>query len=75
MMKLVAIATFVLIGGQAFAGETGPLPQAGMERPENTNGATEKGSMDTTGMNVNRANKSEKDKASREQRKNGDAKK
>ncbi|MCK1708552.1 MULTISPECIES: hypothetical protein [unclassified Bradyrhizobium] len=34
-----------------------------MERPENTNGATPKGAMDTTGMNVDRANQSEtKDK-------------
>jgi hypothetical protein len=43
-----------------------------MERPENTNGAIEKGF--TTGMNVNRANQAEKDKAS-DQRKTGGTKK
>ncbi|VIO73929.1 hypothetical protein CI1B_59020 [Bradyrhizobium ivorense] len=57
MNKLVVVAALALMCGPAFAQDTGPAPQTGMERPENINGATPKGSMDTTGMNVNRANK------------------
>lgn len=59
MNKLVVAVTLALISGPAFAQDTGPAPQSGMERPENTHGATPKGSMDTTGMDVKRANESE----------------
>ncbi|MGY2806164.1 MULTISPECIES: hypothetical protein [unclassified Bradyrhizobium] len=59
MCKLIAVTVFTLICGAAFAQDIGPAPQSGMERPENTNGATQSGAMDTTGMDVKRANKSE----------------
>ncbi|MGF6311761.1 hypothetical protein ABIB82_003075 [Bradyrhizobium sp. i1.8.4] len=59
MYKPIVVAILALICGAAFAQNTGPAPQSGMERPENTNGATPKGSMDTTGMDVKRANKVE----------------
>ncbi|WGD48683.1 hypothetical protein QA641_23840 [Bradyrhizobium sp. CB1650] len=59
MNRVIAVAALTFICDPAFAQNTGPAPQTGMERPENTNGATEKGTMDTTGMNVNRANQSE----------------
>ncbi|WP_161491916.1 hypothetical protein [Bradyrhizobium centrolobii] len=42
MDKVLAVAALTLICGSAFARNTGPAPQTGMERPENTNGATEK---------------------------------
>jgi len=74
MKTLIAAIAFAAISGQVIAQNTGPAPQAGMERPENTNGATEKGTMDTTGMNVNRANQPETKGASSERRK-GDKKK
>ncbi|MCK1742375.1 hypothetical protein IVA80_16270 [Bradyrhizobium sp. 139] len=63
MKQIIALAAFAVMCGSALAQNTGPAPQTGMERPENTNGATAKGSMDTTGMNVGRAGQSEmKDK-------------
>ncbi|MDE5444974.1 hypothetical protein GWG65_26720 [Bradyrhizobium sp. CSA207] len=63
MKQIIALAAFAVMCSSAFAQNTGPAPQTGMERPENTNGATPKGAMDTTGMNVDRANQSEtKDK-------------
>lgn len=66
MKQIIALAAFAatcVMCGSALAQNTGPAPQTGMERPENTNGATPKGAMDTTGMNVDRANQSEtKDK-------------
>lgn len=58
MCKLIVVTVLTLIAGAAFAQDTGPAPQSGMERPENTNGATQSGAMDTTGMDVKRANKS-----------------
>jgi hypothetical protein len=57
MKALIAAVAFAATTGSAVAQNTGPAPQSGMERPENTNGATEKGAMDTTGMNANRANR------------------
>lgn len=56
MKALIAAIALAVMSGPVIAQNTGPAPQSGMERPENTNGATEKGAMDTTGMNVNRAN-------------------
>jgi hypothetical protein len=64
MKKLAAVAAFALIGGGAFAQNTGPAPQTGMERPGTTNGAKPDGSMDTTGMSSTKGNiKREKDGA------------
>lgn len=74
MKALIAAIAFAAMPGPAIAQNTGPAPQTGMERPENTNGATERGAMDTTGMNVDRANQPETNDASRE-RKTGDKKK
>jgi hypothetical protein len=51
--------SFAGMSGPVMAQNKGPAPQTGMDRPENTNGATEKGTMDTTGMNANRANQPE----------------
>ncbi|MDH2381320.1 hypothetical protein [Bradyrhizobium sp. CER78] len=59
MNRLIVVGILALICGPAFAQNAGPAPQSGMERPENTNGATPKGAMDTTGMDVKRANESE----------------
>ncbi|WP_314950231.1 hypothetical protein [Bradyrhizobium cosmicum] len=64
MKALIAAAAVVFTAfftalWPAVAQNTGPAPQTGMERPENTDGATEKGTMDTTGANVSRANQSE----------------
>lgn len=74
MKALIAAIAFAAMPGPVIAQNTGPAPQSGMERPENTNGATERGAMDTTGMNVDRANEPETNDASRE-RKTGDKKK
>lgn len=74
MKALIAAIAFAAMSGSAIAQDTGPAPQSGMDRPENTNGATEKGTMDTTGMNANRANQPETKGVSREQ-KAGDKKK
>ena len=64
MKKLVALAAFALISGGAFAQNTGPTPQTGMERPGMTEGARPDGSMDTTGMSSTKGNiKREKDGA------------
>ena len=59
MYKPIVVIIFTLICSAALAQNSGPAPQSGMERPENTNGATPKGSMDTTGMDTKRANESE----------------
>ncbi|TWC06868.1 hypothetical protein FBZ93_101158 [Bradyrhizobium macuxiense] len=59
MDRLIVVSILALICGPTFAQNAGPAPQSGMERPENTNGATPKGSMDTTGMDTKRANESE----------------
>jgi hypothetical protein len=59
MKALIAVIAIAAMSGSVVAQNTGPAPQSGMERPENTNGATEKGAMDTTGMNVGQANQAE----------------
>ncbi|QQO21521.1 hypothetical protein JJB98_17045 [Bradyrhizobium diazoefficiens] len=52
MKALIATIAFAAMSGSVIAQNAGPAPQSGMERPENTNGATERGAMDTTGMNA-----------------------
>ncbi|MCK1735031.1 hypothetical protein IVA79_13890 [Bradyrhizobium sp. 138] len=74
MKALIAAVAFAALSGPVIAQNTGPAPQTGMERPENTNGATERGTMDTTGMNANRANQPET-KGVSGQRRTGDKKK
>ena len=74
MKALIASIAFAAMSGSVIAQNTGPAPQSGMDRPENTNAATEKGTMDTTGMNANRANQPETKGLSREH-KAGDKKK
>ena len=74
MKALVAAIAFAAMSGPVVAQNTGPAPQTGMERPENTNGATERGAMDTTGMNPNRVNPPETKDTSKERR-TGDKKK
>jgi hypothetical protein len=50
------------LSGAAFAQNTGPAPQTGMEQPGMTNGAKPNGAMDTTGMSPTKGNmKREKD--------------
>jgi hypothetical protein len=34
MKRLIAVAAFSVICGPAFAQNTGPVPQSGMEKPE-----------------------------------------
>jgi len=72
MKTLVAVAVLSLTCGsalaqvpaQTLAQNTGPAPQAGMDKPGMTNGAKEDGSMDTTGMSPAKGNiKREKDGA------------
>ena len=64
MKKLIAVTAFALISGAAFAQNTGPAPQTGMEKPGMTNGARPDGSMDTTGMSSTKGNiKRDKDGA------------
>ena len=64
MKKLIAVTTFALISGAAFAQNTGPAPQTGMEKPGMTKGAKPDGSMDTTGMSSTKGNiKRDKDGA------------
>ena len=64
MKKLIVVVAFSLMCGSAFAQETGPAPQSGMEKPGMTNGAKENGAMDTTGMSTTKGNlKRERDGA------------
>jgi len=64
MKKLIAVIALALISGAAFAQNTGPAPQAGMEKPGVTDGAKPDGAMDTTGMSGTKGNiKREKDGA------------
>jgi hypothetical protein len=64
MKKLVIVTALTLLGGAAFAQNTGPAPQTGMEKPGMTNGAKENGAMDTTGMGMTKGNiKRDKDGA------------
>ena len=63
-MKLVVATAIVVISGAAFAQNTGPAPQTGMEKPGMTSGAKESGAMDTSGMSPTKGNmKREKDGA------------
>ncbi|MBR1122706.1 hypothetical protein JQ628_14355 [Bradyrhizobium lablabi] len=52
MKQLIAAAAVILMCGPAFADNTGPAPQTGMDHPEVTKGARESGAMDTTGVNT-----------------------
>ena len=64
MKKLIAVTAFSLISGAAFAQNTGPVPQTGMEKPGMTDGAKPDGSMDTNGMSSTKGNiKRDKDGA------------
>ena len=64
MKKLIAVTALALTSGTAFAQNTGPAPQAGMEKPGKTDGAKPDGSMDTSGMSSTKGNiKREKDDA------------
>ena len=50
MKEFTIAAALVLLCGPAFAQNTGPAPQTGMEKPGMTEAAKESGAMDTTGM-------------------------
>ena len=64
MKKFSTIIALTLLCGSAFAQNTGPAPQTGMEKPGMTNGAKPDGSMDTTGMSATKGNiKRDKDGA------------
>jgi hypothetical protein len=65
MKSIVTVAALsTLLCGPAFAQNTGPAPQTGMEKPGTTNGAKENGAMDTTGMSTAKGNiKRDKDGA------------
>ena len=56
MKKLVTVTALTLLCGSAFAQNTGPAPQTGMEKPGTTSGAKPDGSMDTTGMSATKGN-------------------
>ena len=45
----------MLLYGSAFAQNTGPAPQTGMEKPGTTNVAKENGAMDSAGMSATQA--------------------
>jgi len=64
MKAFVTVAALMLLCSSAFAQNTGPAPQTGMEKPGTTSGAKPDGSMDTTGMGTAKGNiKREKDGA------------
>ena len=64
MKKFITVTALSLLCGSAFAQNTGPAPQTGMEKPGTTNGAKENGAMDTTGMSTTKGNiKRDKDGA------------
>ncbi len=64
MKKLITVTALAFLCGSAFAQNTGPAPQTGMEKPGTTTGAKPDGSMDTTGMGATKGNvKREKDGA------------
>jgi hypothetical protein len=56
MKTLFAVGFLFLIFSSAFAQNSGPAPQSGMEKPGMTNGARKDGSMDTTGMSATKGN-------------------
>lgn len=64
MKKFIIITALAVLCGSAFAQNTGPAPQTGMEKPGMTNGAKQDGAMDTTGMSTTKGNiKRDKDGA------------
>jgi len=64
MKTFITVIVLTLLCGSAFAQNTGPAPQTGMEKPGTTSGAKPDGSMDTTGMGTAKGNiKREKDGA------------
>jgi hypothetical protein len=64
MKKFIIVTALGLLCGRAFAQDTGPAPQTGMDKPGMTSGAKENGAMDTTGMSPTKGNiKREKDGA------------
>ena len=64
MKNFITVTALTLLCGSAFAQNTGPAPQTGMEKPGTTNGAKPNGSMDTTGMSTAKGNiKRDKDGA------------
>ncbi|MBT1510947.1 hypothetical protein KIP88_10565 [Bradyrhizobium sp. SRL28] len=64
MRKLITVTALTLLCGSAFAQNTGPAPQTGMEKPGTTNGAKPDGSMDRTGISATKGNiKRDKDGA------------
>lgn len=56
MNKILLAAALTIFCGSAFAQNTGPLPQTGMEKPGTTNGAKPDGSMDTSGTGASKGN-------------------
>jgi hypothetical protein len=60
MGKLVAV--LLLLSAPAFAQNSGPLPQTGLEHPEVTKGAKESGAMDTKGKTTTGVNKRSREK-------------
>ena len=64
MKRIVVLTGLTLLCGPAFAQNTGPAPQTGMEKPGTTNGAKDNGTMDTTDMATTKGNiKRDKDGA------------
>ena len=64
MKTFITVIVLTLLCGPAFAQNTGPAPQTGMEKPGMTNGAKENGAMDTTGTSITKGNiKRDKDGA------------
>ena len=55
MKKLITVTALTFLCGSAFAQNTGPAPQTGMEKPGTTSGAKPDGSMDTTGTSATKA--------------------
>ena len=56
MKKFLVVTAITVLCGPAFAQNTGPAPQTGMEKPGTTDGAKESGAMDTTGMSTTKGN-------------------
>jgi hypothetical protein len=64
MKTFSTVIALTLLYGSAFAQNTGPAPQTGMEKPGTTDGAKPDGSMETTGMSPTKGNiKRDKDGA------------
>ena len=56
MKNFVIVTALALTCGPAFAQNTGPTPQTGMEKPGITSGAKPDGKMDTGGMSPAKGN-------------------